>query len=436
MDMQNAFARMLLLALMAALGGCIETPPVADMRGAYTISGAPSATVPFVFDDNRMFVDVAFVEPDGRLHKTRAFVNMGAGAFELSNKLYRELNAGAHPVRMQIGGMTIAIAPSAVQPEDEANNISININPFHKRRSSAEMAKGPGGMMAEFSAPMIVEAVIPPALLAQPDTVLDYGARTLTLAAPGTVKPDGIPVPIRVDPKSGFVTFDVTIDGKTLAVVLDNGGSYSVFRADLVAAWIAAHPHWLRSEGPIGESNYLMTGDFDVGAEILKIPGPAIGPVKLDGLGVASPATSGMLGGMIGRVFWDMYSEKAGERVDGWIGGNVLKSFRITLDYHRHTSYWLQQAPPDMHDLDQVGITLVHLGSTTGVAGLSRKNGVDTVSGVLPGDVILAIDGKPTAAMTRGEVLNALHGTPGDRKHLSLKRNGQELEVYVPVTGF
>ncbi len=38
--------------------------------------------------------------------------------------------------------------------------------------------------------------------------------------------------------------------------------------------------------------------------------------------------------------------------------------------------------------------------------------------------------------MTRGEVLNALHGVPGDRRHLSLKRNGRDLEVDVPVTGF
>ena len=99
-------------------------------------------------------------------------------------------------------------------------------------------------------------------------------------------------------------------------------------------------------------------------------------------------------------------------------------------------STWLQQAPLDTHDLDQAGITLVHLGGTTGVVGIAKKDGADTVSDVQPGDLIIAIDGKPTAAMTRGEVLNALHGTPGDRKHLSLKRNGQDLEVDVPVTGF
>ncbi len=111
---QTRLARMPLLAIMAALGGCIETPPIADIRGVYTVSGPPSVTVPFAFDDNRMFVDIAFVELDGSLRKTRAFVNMGAGAFELSNKLYRELDAGTRGARMQIGGMTQS--PSRLLP--------------------------------------------------------------------------------------------------------------------------------------------------------------------------------------------------------------------------------------------------------------------------------------------------------------------------------
>jgi len=61
---------------------------------------------------------------------------------------------------------------------------------------------------------------------------------------------------------------------------------------------------------------------------------------------------------------------------------------------------------------------------------------VETVSGAQPGDEILAIDGRPTSAMTRGEVLDALHGTPGARKHLTLKRKGQTVEIDAPVTAF
>ncbi len=158
--------------------------------------------------------------------------------------------------------------------------------------------------------------------------------------------------------------------------------------------------------------------------------------MHLSELGIIAPTAGGALGGLVEDKFWDWYSAKAGEKVSGAIAGNTMKSFRITFDYRNGMSYWLQEAPLDAHDLDQVGITLVHLGGHTGIVGIAKKNGVETVSGVQPGDEILAIDGHPTAAMTRGEVLDALHGMPGERKHLTLKRKGQTVEIDAPVTAF
>jgi hypothetical protein len=429
---------MLMLALTATLAsGCIDAPPVPDMRGAYTVSGTTPVTVPFRFDDNRMFVDIAFVAADGSLRKALAFVNQGSGSFVLSNKLYRDLGIGdGQPLQVRIGAMSVAVDPRAVQPEDMANSFSIRINPFGKPQTAAQAAQGPGGLMAAFSAPMNVEAVIPPALLARFDTVFDYGARTLTLAAPGTAKPQGIAVPIRVDPKSGFVTLDITVGGKMHPVVLDNGGSYSVVRSGLATSWIQAHPDWLRSEGTIGESNYVMAPGIDTNSPVLKIPGATLGGLTLEELGVSAPQTNGMLSRLVGGVFWNWYSAKAGQDVDGWIGGNVLKSFRVTLDTANRTSYWLQQAPLDTHDLDQAGLTLTRWKGVTGVAGIATKNGVATVDGAMPGDRILSIDGRPTEAMTRGELLLALHGRPGERKHLVLERKKEQVELDAAVTAF
>ncbi len=149
--------------------------------------------MPFVFDNNRMFVDLAFVEPDGSLRKARAFVNQGSGSFVLTNKLYRELGIGeGKALRTRIGTMEIATDPRAVQPEDMANSFTIKFNPFGKPQTAAEAAKGPGGSSALMAAPMNVEAVLPPSLLANFVTVFDYGTKTLTLAAPGMLKPEGV----------------------------------------------------------------------------------------------------------------------------------------------------------------------------------------------------------------------------------------------------
>jgi len=435
MDLKNAFARTLPLCLM--LAGCIEAPPIPDERGAYTASGDASATVPFVFDNNRMFVDLAFVAPDGSLRKARAFVNQGSGSFVLTNALYRELGIGdGRALRVRIGAMEIAADPRVVQPEDMANAFTLRLNPFGKGQTAVEAAKGPGGSSALMAAPMNVEAVLPPGLLASFETVFDYGARTLTLAAPGTLNPEGVAVPIRVNPITGFATLDVSFAGKTYPAVIDDGGSYGLFRASVVADWIKAHPQWLHAEGGVGESNLTMSGDFETRAPVVKVPDAALGTLHLSELGVIGPTPEGLLGGMVEGKFWDWYSAKAGEEVSGAIAGNTMKSFRVTFDYRNRMSYWLQEAPLDTHDLDQVGLTLVHLGGHTGIAGIAKKNGVETVPGAQPGDEILAIDGRSTSAMTRGEVLDALHGTPGARRHLTLKRKGQTVEIDAPVTAF
>jgi hypothetical protein len=436
MSLNNALARTISLCLAAVLAGCIEAPPIPDQRTAYTVSGDASVTVPFVFDNNRMFVDLAFVEPDGSLRKARAFVNQGSGSFVLTNTLYRELRIGeGKALRMQIGTMEIAADPRAVQPEDMANSFTLRLNPFGKPQTAAEAAKGPGGGTAAMSAPMNVEAILPPGLLANFTTVFDYGKKTLTLAAPGTLKPEGVAVPIRVNPVTGFATLDVSAGGKTYPAVIDDGGSYGLFRASVVAGWVETHPEWLRAEGGVGESNLTMSGDFETGAQVVKVPDATLGTLHLSELGIIAPTAQGLFG-LVEDKFWDWYSAKAGEKVSGAIAGNLMKSFRITFDYRNGMSYWLQEAPLDTHDLDQVGLTLVHMGGHTGIVGIAKKNGAETVSGVQPGDEILAIDGHPTAAMTRGEVLDALHGTPGERKHLILKRQGKEIDVDVPVTRF
>ncbi|HEX4295777.1 MAG TPA: PDZ domain-containing protein [Rhizomicrobium sp.] len=317
-----------------------------------------------------------------------------------------------------------------------ANAFTLALNPLRKRQTATDAAKGPGGSLAGLTAPMTVEAVIPPGLLQNFQTVFDYGAKTLTLAAPGTLTPQGVAVPIRVNPLTGFAMLDVDVDGKAYPTVIDNGGSYSAMRASATSEWTARHPAWLRSEGGVGESNLAMDGGVDVGVPVVKAQPAALGPLKLDELGVVTPGMSGAMGFVIGRTFRNYYSGKAGEEVNGWIGGNVMKSFRVTLDYPNRMSYWLQEVPLDTRDLDQVGITLVRWNGMTAIAGIAKKNGADAVAGAMPGDQIVSIDGRPTAAMTRGELLDALHGTPGEHRRLTLKRKGETVELDVPVTAF
>lgn len=436
--LKNAFCAMALCTLT----GCIHTPPNPDMSGAVSSpalagSGPLSATVPALIDD-RMYVELVFTRPDGSPRKAIAFVNMGSVPLILSNDLFRELQPKPHTaLHMQFGTLDIAVDGGAVQPEAMANNAKISINPFAKAATAEDMAKGPGGLMAAMTAPLKVEAVLPAGVLAHFEVVFDYGAKTMTLAAPGAFKPEGIAIPVRLNPKTGFVMLDIKVDGKAYPFVLDNGGSFSAARD--TSPWREAHPEWLRSIGGIGPANLVMGPEgFEANDPVLKIPNATLGALTLDELGLMEIGPQSWFGSWTtDALFWNrIYSAKAGETVDGWIGGNVLKSYRVTIDYPNRMTYWLEQSPIDRRDLDQVGIVLARMSGVTTIVGIARKDGAPTIAGVQPGDKLLKIDNLDTATLKRGEMLNALHGKPGDHKQLLLERGGTSFKIDAVVTAF
>src|SRR5215471_21034184 len=75
-----------------------------------------SGTAPFIFEGNRIYAELAFVRPDGTLHKTLAFVDLGSPSVILSESLYKELqldqgkalifNIGTMPVRADSSDVT------------------------------------------------------------------------------------------------------------------------------------------------------------------------------------------------------------------------------------------------------------------------------------------------------------------------------------------
>ncbi len=52
------------------------------------------------------------------------------------------------------------------------------------------------------------------------------------------------------------------------------------------------------------------------------------------------------------------------------------------------------------------------------------------------GDQLVAVDGRNAAPMTRGTLLDALHGTLGEHRRLTLDRNGQRIEADTPVNAY
>jgi len=180
-------------------------------------------------------------------------------------------------------------------------------------------------------------------------------------------------------------------------------------------------------------------------ATILRLPEVKIGKLRLRQIGAigiapaAPPFPPAPGERKVEGNFFDWYSKKAPEWVDGWLGGNVLKAFRLTIDFSARMTYWQQEVDLDPHDLDQVGITLETRANVKGyfiAAIATTMDGKPAVQNIRVGDKLLQVDDVVLSDATRGAIFSALHGKPGTTRTLLLERDGKQMRVPVLTNAF
>ncbi len=177
---------------------------------------------------------------------------------------------------------------------------------------------------------------------------------------------------------------------------------------------------------------------FEQQATLVRVPTMALGALRLRDVGVlgSGPARGDVIGPLIGRLFWNAWEKGAPGPVAGWLGGNVLSRYRVTIDYAHHVTYWQEVGPPRTDELDGVGLSWVHTPTEYRVGGIVHRTGLPDVGGAIVGDRLIAVDGRDAATMTRGTLLDALAGAPRQYHRLSLDRDGQRFEVNLPVSAY
>ena len=391
------------LRRIALLLACAAAPCAAQ--------GSPHlGTTTFVLDGNRIYAEFSFVRPDGSLHEALAHVDMGTPSALVSDSLFRELELNrGRDLSFRVGRLSVRV-PGAQVTSDPGTPYSLGSN-------------------------LKVQAVLPAGVLRKFEVVIDYRRRTLTLAQPGSIEPRGVAVPFHLSENTGLIAVDASIASTSYAVTIDNGSAYTWFRQDTVKRWLRMHPDWERGRGAVGPSNMMMSGD---GAEasgiLLRVPEIVLGALTLKSVGALGAGRG--RGATPGVGLLDWYSTKNSVPVIGWIGGNVLETFRLTIDYPRRTLYWQRQTDPDTTDLDQVGLTLRSEHHEYVVSAVATRNGQPTVRGVSPGDKLVRVDQLETANAKSGALFRALHGKPGETRILILERGGHRFSVPAKVTAF
>jgi hypothetical protein len=379
-----------------------------------------SVTVPVILDHNRMLVDAEIQRKDGTWRTARLWVDTGNPLFFICDSLAHDLGIepdGEH-AHQALGGRSVAVRPPA--------GVRIGGLALDFSGVQAELVHEPHWLFAT----MHNDATLPATVLKRYQVILDYPGRRLTLAEPGSLRLRGTPVTASIQPETGVVQMDAQIGNEVLSLALDNGASYSFVSDERVERLSRAHPDWRRGTGAAGCANIWGWWRLEEAWTVLRVPEMRWGSVRLADVGLVGLPRFVEGGPDIGR--W--YSKKTVRPVDGFLGPNAFKAFRVGIDYAKGTVYFEKRGGFDSYDMDLVGLTLRLLADGRyEVIGVARRDGRPVVEGVEPGDHLLQVGELAVTGVTMGTVVDALRGKPGETRTLVLERGGRRFTVLARV---
>lgn len=354
----------------------------------------------------------------GVFRPVRALVDTGGGAMVVRRQLAAELDLTL--------GATIGAGEEDLEtvepPELAANGFELDTDGLAAYVVDEDDHGNP--LRAE-----LADLNLPASLLRRHRLVLDAPAGLVIFGdAGGAGGGDGrgVRVPVGVHPETGFVRTEITVDGTTHGVLLDSGPSCSLVVDHLFRAWQARHPDWPAAAASVGPAN--MAGiPAEARLPMLRVAALEWGPFTVPGVAFAWRADA---------AFGDLVAPGATAPVVGALGGNVLRGFRVELDYRR-AEVWLEQgAPVEADDTDMVGTVLVREADEAAPSGAGYRvaAAVTGLGEVRVGDRLLAVDGEPVAPLGLAEVVARLAGDPGATRPVTVERDGDVVQVEAPVT--
>lgn len=372
------------------------------------MGGMDAVTIPLHTGSGRAVAELGVIEASGRHGTVRALLDTGGGALLVTQAVVDRLGlAAGHEVEAG-GGTLTSVEPPALRVGDLELDTD-GIPAYAVGEGTATGVEGEG-----------VEVVVPAGVLRRHAVVLDYPAGSLTVGAPGTVEPRGVALPLTVHPDTGLASVEVVVAGERMSMLLDSGPPCTLVADRVFRRWLERHPDWPTSAASVGPAN--MAGiPFEASAPMVRVP-----EVRWGDFTVPHVAVAWRHDGAFGAL-----GPGVTEPVEGALGGNVLRHFRLALD-HAEGLVRLEQGRSFVgHDADMAGI----------VVGLDHDAGGYRVLGTITGldDVVLddrlvAIDGEPVVGLTLSEVVDRLRGTPAETVHrLVLERDGVQVEADAPV---
>lgn len=366
-----------------------------------------SATVPLYIEQDRPFIDLALTGPYGETRTIRCWLDSGGGVLYITEAVARELGLRWTPPpdgsklapvtipRASIGGFDLDLTGARV---------CVELGTPHDPGVKADGFMG-GHILARYH------------------VIFDYPAQTFTIAKPGVMTPRGIPVPSPHRPPMCFPRLAVEIDGEPYGMLLDTGATCTMISTELIQKLSEKHPDWPHTVGPAGVAN-MVGGPWEVDLPLMRFPS-----VRCSGVTFADVLVVGRSPGRFEQYMSSMMSGP----VIGAVAGNLLKQYRVEIDYANQLTYFERGTGSHLADMDLVGLIVqAHPDGTYTVSGTSAACGYPD-GAVQQGDKLLAVDDRPVAGLSRPDVIGLLMGRPGQGRRLEIERAGNRLEVTLPV---
>ena len=165
----------------------------------------------------------------------------------------------------------------------------------------------------------------------------------------------------------------------------------------------------------------MMGGKMEATATMLRLAEATWGGARVEQVAAVSRPVG---------TFENYMSGMMTSPIVGAIGGNILKQFRVEIDYANGVVYLQKSGAAEPRDTDAVGLTLqVEASGAVTIVAVSPANDRSVLDAIRPGDRLRQIDGRPADGLTLSALQRALAGKPGDTKTLVIERGGQQLTV-------
>jgi len=273
------------------------------------------AIVPMIVEKNRPYVDLTFRKADGSTRKARFLLDTGGGGFLLAEGLARDLGLTLGETSREEGQI---FAMSKTLPTVFVGDFPLTLNP-----ERVIVMIGASNSIAKINP--TAEGMLPGHVMSRYHVVFDYPKQTLTIAQPNVLVPQGEPMPISVS-RVGFPRTEVEVHGTRYGLLLDTGASFTMVSEVLLKSLGAAHPDWKRYPGAYGDAATL--GGMTL--ETMFIPRATWGTHPLTEFGIVSQHEG---------TFERYMSGMMASPIIGSLAGNMLKEFRVEIDYAHGTLY-------------------------------------------------------------------------------------------------